>query len=987
MARIDLTSAGVKLFYAEEVVANVRPIDAENYHHIEGVKELPEMNAAPETLDSTTLDDEVFKASILGLHDLSGVLGFTFNFTQKFREDWQALYDLYVSLKEDNLGMWFAIQIPGVEKSLYFRGKPLHSNFNGISTNSVLEVSAYIMAESEPLWEDAPYTYTTILGQPYDQDPTYIYLMFSRNGKMFIDWDDGSPIEEFVLEYDEENDEGYLEIEHTFPDLADRNIKIRSTVPWWISWGGISELSPLEIRTDKMMPIVESGSFSSCYQLHTVIFAEETIELGNDLFEDCENITSVYIPKNVITIREGAFDGTSILEEITVDQKNKYFTSIDGILYSKDKTKLIACPKHKQFENSEFHIPESVRTIGARAFSSYDLEEITVYLPVNIRRIEQSAFGSSLISLGSSLYNIQYIGDYAFQSSLLSGYIEIPKSLSYIGDGAFAQTFLSEVDFLSEIERIPNYLFQGTTSLDYVSLPDSVKIIGMSSFRYTHVGAYGALELPQFLEVIEFAAYAETPVEEIIFPQTLKRIVNDAFMGCTNLGSIELNEGLEHIGGQAFRSTSIDNIIIPASVQTIEAGVFIRCKYLKNITSPFVGRDRERNIGRDATIGWWFYPDFGASDGMTAFTTYYKSQTTNTMVSETRFMPTGLESITITEPSEFKPGMFSAFTGAINIELLPGGDSSHSFYKCSGLQQIDLPIGMTIIKYRAFTASGLTSIVVPNTVTTIEEHTFNSCLNLVSAVLPDSLITLGNGAFWNCINLQSVVLGNSLQTIGYKAFGQTKISSIYLPDSIVLVDYEVFEKCMYLETINVPFLGKTSVSENIDNYRFKSLIWYFGNTAFTNSYDVLARISFSTTYTYMLPQSLKNIVVRNENVVEAAAFTNVTSLQSIVYNLPIIEIKNLAFSYVTGAQASLLTILSSSSLVKIGNSAFSQCQFTESLYLRNNILEIGGYPFLNSGQYTIECQAISKPIGWDSNWDRAKSSPITLHNVTWGVNP
>lgn len=983
MARIDLNSAGVKLFYAEEVEANVRPIDAENYHHIEGVKELPEMNASPETLDSTTLDDEVFKASILGLHDLSGVLGFTFNFTQKFRDDWQALYDLYVSLKEDNLGMWFAIQIPGVEKSLYFRGKPLHSNFNGISTNSVLEVSAYIMAESEPLWEDAPYTYTTILGQPTDQEPIYLYFLSFGSGKMFIDWDDGSPIEEFDSNYDVENSEGYFEVEHTFPSLAERTIKIRSTFQWSPQYNGISPLDPLEIRTDKMFQFVKEGAFAGCYNLHTVVFADETLELGGYLFEEDENIVSIHIPKNVSVLLGDTFANAYYLDEITVDQKNKYFTSVDGILYSKDKTKLIACPQYKEFEDTIFYIPETVQTIGASAFKNYNFEEISVHLPVNIKKIEESAFSYSLISVPSNLYNVQYIGAAAFERCLLGGYLEIPKSVLFIGQSAFSGTTLSEVDLLCELEKLPEFMFQGVQTLDWVSLPDTIKVLGYGCFMDTSIDSNGLFELPPLLEVVEEYAFQNTRLQEFIAPQTLKTIKSGAFIRCASLQTVVLNEGLEYLGQNVFRETAITNLIIPDSVQFIGAGIFARCKYLQEVTSPFIGQERTKESGRESVVSHWVDMDFDSSDGMISKTTYYDSS--GSMQPATRFFPASLTKLTITEPSKVRIGLCSGFPGDIEVDLL-FGSSTKGLFASSGVKSVTIPNGISSIgAYAFYFCEALETIIIPSSITVLEIQAFYQCSSLIEISLPN-VLAIGNQAFHRS-GIESVYLGNSLQTLGTYVFAESKITNIFIPDSVISIDSNMLTGCQLLETISVPFLGKTAISEDLNNYRYKSLIWYFASSVFPNSYQVEALVSSGTVSNYRLPLSLTNIVVRNENVIGTAAFRKVTSLQSIIYNQPVIEVKMAALSYLTGANESLLTILSSNTLVKIGSGAFAQCQFVTDLYLKNNILEIGPSAFSNGANpYRIECQAASKPVGWDVEWDVSSPFPLTLHDVSWGVN-
>lgn len=153
MGRIDLASAGVSLSYAVESTAGTRPTTA--YVKITGLKEVPDMNPAPDTLESTTLDELEYKTYVNGLKDLGGALGFTFNLTQEFITLWEALISAHGTAKAAGKGTWFQIIIPGITKALAFKGQPSELGLPGISVNSVIEASAYITPVGEPAWETA----------------------------------------------------------------------------------------------------------------------------------------------------------------------------------------------------------------------------------------------------------------------------------------------------------------------------------------------------------------------------------------------------------------------------------------------------------------------------------------------------------------------------------------------------------------------------------------------------------------------------------------------------------------------------------------------------------------------------------------------------------------------------------------------------------------------------------------------------------------
>ena len=88
---INLSTAGIQLLYAVETTAGTRPTTASAYTRIKGVKSTPSLNPAPDTLETTTLDETEYKTYIDGLKDLGGSLEFTFNLTEELIDDWETL--------------------------------------------------------------------------------------------------------------------------------------------------------------------------------------------------------------------------------------------------------------------------------------------------------------------------------------------------------------------------------------------------------------------------------------------------------------------------------------------------------------------------------------------------------------------------------------------------------------------------------------------------------------------------------------------------------------------------------------------------------------------------------------------------------------------------------------------------------------------------------------------------------------------------------
>ena len=95
------------------------------------------------------------------------------------------------------------------------------------------------------------------------------------------------------------------------------------------------------------------------------------------------------------------------------------------------------------------------------------------------------------------------------------------------------------------------------------------------------------------------------------------------------------------------------------------------------------------------------------------------------------------------------------------------------FYQCAGLTSINIPSGVTSIGLDAFYGcTGLTSINIPSGVTTISQGAFSNCTGLTSVTIPNSVTSIGNYGFSLCTSLASVTIGTGVTSIGYSAFTQ-----------------------------------------------------------------------------------------------------------------------------------------------------------------------------------------------------------------------
>ena len=146
---INLSTIGVQLHYCAETTAGERPTTG--YTRIYGIKSTPSLNPAPDTIETTTLDELEYKTYVDGLKDLGGALEFTFNLTEELITKWDALMTAYETAKTGNKAIWFAIVIPGLTEAFYFPGDPSSMGLPETAVNSVLEITNYITPTGAPV--------------------------------------------------------------------------------------------------------------------------------------------------------------------------------------------------------------------------------------------------------------------------------------------------------------------------------------------------------------------------------------------------------------------------------------------------------------------------------------------------------------------------------------------------------------------------------------------------------------------------------------------------------------------------------------------------------------------------------------------------------------------------------------------------------------------------------------------------------------------
>ncbi len=274
-----------------------------------------------------------------------------------------------------------------------------------------------------------------------------------------------------------------------------------------------SAKSETEYSVPSTVQKMDDWAFYHASNLESVTMPESVEYIGERAFSNCSAITEITIPKNVAEIGGGAFAWCGSLNEITVVNGNAYYCASDGILFSKDKTMLVAYPAGKG--DASYAVPSSVTEIGAYAFAGcYDIEAIEM------------------------VEGLETIGSYAFYSCRSVENFDIPSSVTEIGSYAFAYCIsLESIEIPEGVSEISEWMFYRCTALKSVVIPNSVAAIG--TYAFYHCESLTSIEIPSGVTKLFYGTFENcVALTQVTIPVSVTAIANSAFSGCESLSDV-----------------------------------------------------------------------------------------------------------------------------------------------------------------------------------------------------------------------------------------------------------------------------------------------------------------------------------------------------------------------------------------------------------------------------------------------------------------
>ena len=310
--------------------------------------------------------------------------------------------------------------------------------------------------------------------------------------------------------------------------------------------------------------------------------------------------------------------------------------------------------------------------------------------------------------------------------------------------------------------------FRGCSGLTSVTIPNSVTYIGTQAFD----GCSGltSVTIPNSVTSIgDHTFYDCDGLTSIEIPNSVTSIGFAAFGHCTRLKSVTIGNSVTSIGDYAFKNCSSLKTVINYSSLTISKG---------SISNGYVGYYAKKVINDPNVSNVSIERDFvfGEIDGNNTLCGYVGNATE------------------ISLPDNYK---------GENYVL-----GEEAFYDCDSLTSVTIPNSVTSIGESAFSGcSGLTSVTIPNSVTSIGESAFYSCDGLKSVTIGNSVTSIGESAFYSCDSLTSITIPNSVTSIGERAFeGCRGLTSVTIPNSVTSIGDWAFGGCSGLTSVisNIP---------------------------------------------------------------------------------------------------------------------------------------------------------------------------------------
>ena len=695
--------------------------------------------------------------------------------------------------------------------------------------------------------------------------------------------------------------------------------------------------------------------------LEELVIGDNTEYIGYYTFYNYNSkLKKVVIGKSVRVV--GGFTGCASLEEVILSEGN---VSIENEAFC-------GCEKL-----SKITLPNTIKEIGAVAFSNCAFEAFTI--PESVTGIEYGVFsGCHNLTSISIPQSINAIPDFFLSSTGLTSF-EIPAHITRVGMGAFGEcSKLESVTASENLSSIGRDAFMGVPW--YNNQDDGLFYLGSVACGYHgEMPENTSIRLKDSTRGVASCAFAgQSNLTDIVFPEGMENLGDAAFQDCTGLTSIVIPEKLDNMGCEVFSGcTNLKRIefhTTPTSCYN-----FIYCKNIKTIYAymekpreiwDMFGNDDDEEAGQDyvfnnATL-------FVPSEYRSAYEKQWgwsRFKNIQDMPNNIEFADENVKVLCVAnwdtdgdgELSEAEAAavsyLYSTFSYNTTITsfdelryftgLTDTGQST--FSGCTSLSSITLPEQLSTIGWRAFSGcKNIKSICLSASINNIGVEAFRGCTSLEIITIPGNKISFGSMSFEYCNSLTKVITddieawmnmsfsynGNPLTFAHHLYVGDEEVTNLVVPSSIEKIGYGTFEGCTGLKSVTIPssvkmidyaaFEGCTGLEKVIidDLSAWCSMSWGSGDDPFSPLYYAH--------HLYLGENELTELVIPD----------GITSLGT----------------YVFAGASGIVSVEIPESVTRIGSEAFCGCNNLVSVTVRNGtpiVFSDDTYAFTNRTNATL----------------------------------
>ena len=426
------------------------------------------------------------------------------------------------------------------------------------------------------------------------------------------------------------------------------------------------------------------------------------------------------------------------------------------------------------------------------------------------------------VTYNNNVYRVTRIGDDAFHNCSDLTSVTIPNSVTRIGDWAFYDcSSLTSIAIPNSVTSIGVGAFCKCWSLTSIAIPYSVMSIGGSAFY--DCSSLTSITIPNNVTSIgESAFYACSSLTSITIPNSVTSIGVYAFEGCSSLTAVAWNA--KNCDGFSEKSTpfyyyngdyyndfdirqQITSFVFGDSVQHIPDYL---CTGMENLPSITIGKS-VTSIGDNAFKGCssitsvvWNAENYKGENAPYSSSPVSKQITSFVFGDSVQYIPArlcnGMENLTsIIIPNSVTSIGYNAFLGCTGLTKV------NYIGDVKGWLNIELDSNPIVYAQDLYINNILlTELTIPDDITYISSA-FSNCRSLTSVTIPNSVASIGGSAFSNCTGLTSITIPNSVTGIGNNAFsGCRGLTSVTIPNSVTSIGGSAFSNCTSLTSITIP---------------------------------------------------------------------------------------------------------------------------------------------------------------------------------------